>query len=181
MQECQSENNKRKMQKEHRLLFNCPRRNGQYNRQRRNDQCRRDKRRQCNASSTGWELATDNPVLTLKVSVEANYEDEDGDADERGAERFADTAKAGGGRGDINRGRGKLRMEDIGVSWRSNIETVRICRSSRGIETEELGDGDTNGGEGERCAHPSQKCSLYKIRLDLISRLQDPSAIPKAR
>lgn len=89
------------MHKGHKLLLNSPRRNGQDNRQRRNNQRCRDKRRQSNTSPTSRELSTDNPVLTFKVAVEAYYQDEDGDADERRAERFANTAEAGRSRGDI--------------------------------------------------------------------------------
>ena len=92
------------MYAKHKLRLNSPGRNGQNNRQRRDDQCSCHKCRQCNASPASRELATDNPILTFEITMEAYYQDEDGDADERGAERFANAAEAGGGRGDIDGG-----------------------------------------------------------------------------
>lgn len=83
-------------------LFNSPRRNGENNRKRRNDQRCRNKCSQCNTSPASREFATDNPVLTLKVAVEAYYKNEDGDADKRGPEGFSNAPEARGCRSSIN-------------------------------------------------------------------------------
>lgn len=62
--------------------LNRIRRNRQYNRQRRDYQSKRRKRRQRNAAPTRREFTTDDPVLSLEVTVESDDEDEDRNADE---------------------------------------------------------------------------------------------------
>ncbi|OJD09429.1 hypothetical protein ACJ73_10323, partial [Blastomyces percursus] len=47
-----------------------------------------------NAAPARGELAADNPVLALEVSVEADQEDHNGYAEEGGAERLAEAAQA---------------------------------------------------------------------------------------
>lgn len=53
-----------------------------------------DERDDGNAAPARGELAADHPILALEVSVEADEEHNDGDAEECGAERLAEAAEA---------------------------------------------------------------------------------------
>lgn len=78
-------------------------------------------------------------MLRLKVPMEPNEQDQDGDGDEGCAEGFAYVAEARGGVGgedDVRGGEGRVLVGDGGV------------------EAEELGYGDADGGEGEGGAEP---------------------------
>lgn len=77
------------------LPLNRTRRHGQNNRKSRNNQRKRHRRRQSHTAPTSRELAPDDPILALEVAVEAHNQNQNGDADEGGAERFADAAEAG--------------------------------------------------------------------------------------
>jgi len=75
------------------------RRHHKHNHQTRDNQHHGDQTGQRDAASASWELAADDPVLALKVPVEADEEDDDADTQEGGAERLAQVAEAGGGVG----------------------------------------------------------------------------------
>jgi hypothetical protein len=75
------------------------RRDHKHNHQTGDNQHDGDQAGQGDAAPAGWELATDDPVLALKVAVEADEEDDDADSQEGGAEGFAQVAEAGGGMG----------------------------------------------------------------------------------
>lgn len=102
------------------------------------DQRRRNQGNERHAAPRGRELAADDPVLALKVAMEADEEDDDGDAEEGGAERLADLAQLGAGVGGEGRRRGRERRR----------RRARARRQRR-VESEELRDGDADGGEGQ--------------------------------
>ncbi|KAI9856492.1 MAG: hypothetical protein M1830_006403, partial [Pleopsidium flavum] len=56
----------------------------------------RDQRHKRHTAPTSREFAADDPMLAFEIAVEADEEDDDGDAEESGAEGFADLAEAGG-------------------------------------------------------------------------------------
>lgn len=116
------------------LLLKNPRIDHADDHQARDDQRRRHRRDQEDAAPTGRELPPDDPVLALEVAPPAHEQDQDGDAQEGGAQRFAHLAKVG------HPGR--------------VVGDIALLRLDRRVEPEQLRDGDADGGERERGAQP---------------------------
>jgi len=76
-------------------------------------------------------------MLALKISVEADEKDDDGNGDEGAAERFPHA------------------LEVIAFGTCAAADT--------GVEAEELGNGDADAGEGERCAEPGEECAFWAV------------------
>ena len=101
--------------------------------QRRSHYGQRHEGHQDNRPATSRKLALENPLLAVKVALEPQQQDQDADAEKRRAQRPAQTPQ--------------------------RIRRV-LAVAQRGVEPEELGDGDANRGKRERCAQPGKKRSL---------------------
>lgn len=62
-----------------------------------NDEGSGDQTDQCNTSSARREFSTNDPELSLKVAMEADYQDHDGYPKEGSAQRFAHSSQSGRG------------------------------------------------------------------------------------
>jgi len=94
----------------------------------------RHQRNKRHTTPTSREFAPDDPMLALEIAMEAYEQHDDGDAEESGAEGFADFAQA----------------EAVGRVGGS----VALALGDGGVEAEELGYGYADGGEGEGGAEP---------------------------
>lgn len=101
----------------------------------------RNQTHQYNAAPTRRKFAAYYIMLCLKVSVEPNEQHDDGDADERGAEGFPEVAE---------------------VVFGTECGGLAVVRGvgEGGVEAEELGDCDADGGEGEGGAEPGEEGSF---------------------
>lgn len=90
--------NQRKIQgleniKDAALAFNCTRGYSKNDDQGRDDQSSGYKRDQRDAATAGGEFTPNDPILTFKVAMEADQENQDSNPNKGGPERFTNTAK----------------------------------------------------------------------------------------
>lgn len=75
------------------LCFHCSRCNSQDNHEATDHQRTRNKRNNCHTPSTRRELPAHHPILSLKISMKAQYQHHNGHADEGRAKWLAQAAE----------------------------------------------------------------------------------------
>lgn len=108
--------------------------NGNNNNQARHRHRKRDERHEHNGPPAGGELAPDHPVLRLEIALISQKQNQDADGQEGGAQRLAQMAQS------------PVRLGSI--------------IGQRGIEPEQLRDGDAYRCECQRRPEPSEKRSF---------------------
>lgn len=102
--------------------------------------------RQCNpsnkhyTSSTRRKLASNNPMLALKIPMKPHKQHHDTNAQERSTERFPNLSKV-------------------------QVWIASLAGGGSGVEAEELCYGYTDGGECEGCAEPGEECTFCNTPL----------------
>jgi len=114
----------------------CRRLHDNHNNKRRHGDRKSDKGNQHDRPSAGREFALHDPVLALEVSVVAQEQDQDADGEERRAERPAEMLQR---------------------------VVCAVARPRQGrVEPEELGNGDSYGGEGQGSPEPGEECAFWE-------------------